>query len=341
MRTGLAPAMLGLSIAFAAVPAAAQAPLPPIRDMDTLVVSGVQPGPGMWKISRDDHTLYVLGTLSPLPKRMEWESRDVEDVIAQAQEVIEAPSVSIDGKLGIFQRLLLAPKALSARKNPDGQTLQQVVPADMYARWLVLKRKYMGRDEGVEQWRPMMAALELYDEAMDDSDLKQYGMVSPVVEKMARRHKVPLTTTRVTIVIEDPKVALQEFRESKLDDVDCFGKTMQRLESDLEMMRERANAWAVGDIATLKALPYTDQNEACIKAVSQAAVLRKRAGDIEAKVRERWLDAAELALKNNRVSLAVLPMRELLKPDGYAAQLRARGYSVEEPGEPATATAAP
>src|SRR5688572_17456800 len=254
MRTGLAPAMLGLSIAFAAVPAAAQAPLPPIRDMDTLVVSGVQPGPGMWKITRDDHTLYVLGTLSPLPRRMEWESRDVENVIAQAQEVIQAPSVSIDGKLGIFQRLLLAPKALSARKNPDGQTLQQVVPADMYARWLVLKRKYMGRDEGVEQWRPMMAALELYDEAMDDNDLKQYGMVSPVVEKMARRHKVPLTTTRVTIVIEDPKVELQEFRESKLDDVDCFGKTMQRLESDLAMMRERANAWAIGDIATLKAL---------------------------------------------------------------------------------------
>ena len=262
---------------------------------------------------------------------MQWESRDVETVIAQAQEVIEPPSVRIDGTLGVFQRLLLAPKALGARKNPDGQTLQQVVPADMYARWLVLKAKYMGRDQSVEQWRPMLAALELYDEAMDDIGLKQWGMVWPVVDKMARRHKVPQTTTRVTILIEDPKVALQEFRESKLDDLDCFGKTLQRLESDLEMMRERANAWAVGDIATLKALPYSDQNEACIKAVSQAAVLRKRAGDIEAQVRERWLDAAELALKNNRVSLAVLPMRELLKPDGYIATLQAKGYVVEEP----------
>ncbi|HEY5802470.1 MAG TPA: TraB/GumN family protein [Lysobacter sp.] len=331
MRTGLAPAMLALSIAFATAPVAAQQPLPPIRDMETLVVSGIQPGPGMWKVSRDDHTLYVLGTLSPLPKRMEWESRDVENVIAQAQEVIEAPSVRIDSNIGIFQRLLLAPKALGARKNPNGETLQQAVPPDMYARWQVLKRKYMGNDRSVEEWRPMLAALELYNEAMDDIGLKQYGIVSPVVEKMARRHKVPLTTTRVTIVIEDPKVALQEFRESKLDDVDCFGKTMQRLESDLDMMRERANAWAVGDIATLKSLPYTDQNEVCLRAVSQAAVLRKRTGDIEAQVRERWLDAAELALKNNRVSLGVLPMRELLKPDGYISQLRAKGYTIEEP----------
>lgn len=331
MRSGLAPAMLALSLTLAATPAAAQEPLPPIRDMETLVVSGVQPGPGMWKVSRDDHMLYVLGTLSPLPKRMEWESRDVENVIARAQEVIQAPSVRIDSNIGVFQRLLLAPKALGARKNPNGESLQEVVPPDMYARWQVLKHKYMGNDRSVEGWRPMLAALELYSDAMDDVGLKQYGMVSPVVEKMARRHKVPLTTTTVTIVIEDPKVALQEFRESKLDDVDCFSKTMQRLESDLGVMRERANAWAVGDIASLKALPYTDQNEVCLKAVSQAAVLRKRTGDIEAQVRERWLDAAELALKNNQVSLAVLPMRELLKPDGYIAQLRARGYTVEEP----------
>lgn len=342
MRHPPAAAVLALAIAavIAATPVFAQQASPatnatlPIRDMETLVVSGVQPGPGMWKVSRGDHVLWVLGTLSPLPKRMEWESRDVEAVIAQAQEVIEPPSAKIDSKLGLFQQLLLAPKALSARKNPNGETLQQVVPADMYARWLVLKRKYMGRDQSVEQWRPMLAALELYDEAIDDIGLKQWGMVWPVVEKLARRHKVPKTTTRVTIVIEDPKVALQEFRESKLDDIDCFGKTLQRLESDLETMRDRANAWAVGDIATLKSLPYSDQNEACLRAVAQAAVLRKRAGDIEAKVEERWLDAAELALRNNNVTLATLPMRQLIQPDGYIAKLRAKGYVVEEPQQP-------
>src|SRR5262245_23988705 len=90
---------------------------PPIRDLPPMVVSGVQPGPGLWKVRKGDHTLWVLGTVSPLPKRIEWESRDVEQVMAQAQEMIGSPGVKIDAKLGVFQQLMLAPKAFGARKN--------------------------------------------------------------------------------------------------------------------------------------------------------------------------------------------------------------------------------
>lgn len=307
------------------------APEGEIRDLEAVVVSGVQPGPGMWKVSRGEHALWVLGTISPLPKRMKWEARDVEAVIAQAQEYIEPPGVRVDAKVGFFQRLALVPKAFGARKNPDDLTLQQVVPADMYARWLVLKRKYMGNDAGVEQWRPMFAAMELYQEAIEDIGLKQSGVVGPVIDRAVRRNKVTKTSPTVTIAIADPKVALMEFRESKLDDLDCFGKTLQRLESDLGTMRGRANAWAIGDLEALRALPYSDQNEACLRAAAQAGVLRKRAGDIEAQVEARWLGAAEKALANNAVTFAVLPMRELLKPDGYIAKLQAKGYVVEAP----------
>jgi hypothetical protein len=307
------------------------APLPPIRDLEPMVVSGIQPGPGLWKVRKGDHTLWVLGTVSPLPRRMEWESREVEQVVAQSQELIEPPGVRIDTKLGFFGTLALAPKAFSARKNPDGQTLQQVVPPEMYARWLVLKRKYMGSDGGVENYRPILAAMELYKEAIEDVGLKQGGVVWPVVEKLAKRHDVPRTETVVTVMIEDPKVALKEFRGARLEDLDCFGKTLQRLESDLGTMRERANAWAVGDLDSLKALPYTDQNEACLRAAAESDVLRKRTGDIEEQVATRWLGVAEAALAKNATTFAVLPMRELTRPDGFLARLKARGYVVEEP----------
>ncbi|MFC3550043.1 TraB/GumN family protein [Lysobacter cavernae] len=334
----LAAGMIGLAVACAGPVAAQQVPAAdpaaaqsPIRDLDTLVVSGVQPGPGMWKVSQGDHVLWLLGTVSPLPKKMQWQSRDVEGVIAQAQEVIAPPAVKIDARLGLFQQLLLVPKTLGARKNPNGETLQQIVPADMYVRWRVLKHKYLGRDRGVEQWRPMFAAMELYQEAIEDTGLKPGGVVWPVVERAARQHQVATTSTTVSIMIEDPKAALQEFRGTRLDDLDCFGKTLQRLESDLGTMRERANAWAIGDIAALQALPYSDQNEACMRAATQAGVLRKRVGDIEAQVERRWLSAAEQALMKNAVTFASLPMRELLKPDGYLAKLQAKGYRVEAP----------
>src|SRR3546814_5613268 len=65
----------------------AAAPTPDdIVDMDAVVVSGVLPGPRMWRVSKGDNDLYILGTLSPLPKRMEWMSREVEDTIAHSQD---------------------------------------------------------------------------------------------------------------------------------------------------------------------------------------------------------------------------------------------------------------
>ena len=337
MRVRSAALLFGIFFAagMASAQTATSAPsLPPIRDLEPLVVSGIQPGPGLWKVRKGDHTLWVLGTVSPLPRRMEWESREVEQAIAQSQELIEPPAVRIDTKLGFFGTLALAPKAFSARKNPDGQTLQQVVPPEMYARWLVLKRKYMGRDAGVENYRPILAAMELYKEAIEDVGLKQGGVVWPVVEKLAKRHKVPRTETMVTVMIEDPKVALKEFRGARLADLDCFGKTLDRLESDLGTMRERANAWAVGDLESLKALPYTDQNEACLRAAAESDVLRRRTGDIEGQVAARWLGAAEAALAKNQTTFSVLPMRELTRPDGFLARLKAKGYAVEEPRPP-------
>jgi hypothetical protein len=315
-----------------AATAPASADAPPITDLATMVVSGAQPGPGMWKVSKGDHVLWILGTLSPLPKKMEWVSGDVEDVIAQAQEVIWAPTTGVQIKAGIFQGLMLMPKLLGARKNSDGQKLQDVVPADMYARWLPLKAKYIGRNGGIEKWRPIFAAMALWDEAIDDAGLTQSGLITPIVQRVVKQHQIKQTAPTSYLVITDAKAALNEFRASRLDDLDCFDKTLQRLDTDLSAMKLRANAWAVGDIDAIRALPYDDQNEACQRAVMQAGVVHKRTDlDLDTELKRKWFEAAEKALTNNRVTFAMLPMAAALKPDGYLAKLQAKGYLVEAP----------
>ena len=331
---GLAGLTLSLAVLAGESPAPDRAALDalPIRDEAPVVVTGVQPGPGLWKVSRGDHVMWVLGTVSPLPKGMEWEARDVRAVLAAAQEVIWSPRLVFGADVGFFQGLLLAPKALGARKNPDGATLRQVVPTDMYARWQVLKQRYMGNDRRVEQWRPLFAATELYEAAMDDVGLVGGGVVAPVIERSIKARKPKQTSPTYKLVIADPKAALDEFRQARLDDLDCFGKTLQRLETDLDAMRLRANAWAVGDIGGLRALPYSDQNEACMRAAMQSGAMRKRApADVDGEVRKVWLAAAEQALATNQVTFALLPMRELLGANGYLAALAARGYAVESP----------
>jgi hypothetical protein len=325
--------MLGCALAMVASAEEATSPAArPIRDEAPIVVTGALPGPGMWKVSRNGHVMHVLGTVSPLPKRMEWISRDVERVLAQSGEVVFAPSYVVDTDLGFFGKLSLLPSLIGVRKNPDGKLLRDVVPPESYARWLVLKQRYIGRDGDVEKMRPIFAANELYEAAIEDSGLTGKRIVSPVIEAAIKEHGIKRTDPKVKATLKNPKAALKEFRSEPLGDRECFDKMLVNLETDVTRMAERANAWAVGNIDSLRNLPLGDQYQVCQKALTQASVAQKNGlGNYEAEVRVVWLSAAENAITNNAVSFAVLPMSELLKPDGYLADLQARGYLVEAP----------
>lgn len=315
----------------AGVAASQAAPDAPIRDLQPVVVTGVQPGPGLWKVSRDGHVLWIIGTLSPMPRAIQWDTHAVEQVIAQSQQVLEAPGVKLKADTGWLGKLALIPTALKARRNPDGKTLQEVVPADQYARWQVLKQRYLGNDRGIEQWRPVFAALELYDKAIRKNGMR-HGGIAPVVEKLARRHKLEITPVQVVISIQQPKQALREFAQTRLDDNACFARTLDRIEGDLDTMVLRANAWSIGDLQTLGELPYRNQYAACSAAFGAATIAHKYGiDDIPGQLRRAWLEHAEAALARNRGTLAILPITELLKQDGYLAALRAKGYLVEEP----------
>lgn len=330
--------LLASTSATAAIQGAGVQGTPPIRDEAPVVVSGKLPGPGMWKVSRNGHVMYVLGTVSPLPKRMEWVSRDVEQVLAQAGEVVTGPTYQVDTDLGFFGKLALLPSLIGVRKNPDDKTLREVVPAESYARWLVLKQRYLGRDGSVEKMRPIFAASELYQAAIKDAGLAG-GIVWPVVEHSIKANRIKLTEPKVKVTISDPKAALKEFRSGPLSDQACFDKMLTNLESDVARMTQRANAWAVGDVDALRALPLGDQYQACQNALMQAAAAQKRGiVDAEAQARRAWLAAAESAIANNPVSFAVLPMSELFESDGSVPALQAKGYTVEAPGAVAPAS---
>lgn len=306
---------------------------PDVRDLPTLVVTGVQPGPGLWKVTAlNGHVLWVLGTLSPLPRGMQWDSEAVAQAIAQSQEVLGSPSVQIKSNTGFFGRLAMIPTALKARRNPDGRTLQQLVGAQDYARWQVLKARYIGGDRGIEQWRPVFAALELFDKAIRKSGMRRGGVVEPVVERLAKQYRLKTVTPEVRITIDNPRQALREFAATTLDDRDCFTRTLDRIEGDLGTMVVRANAWSIGDIDTLREQPFSNQFTACSAAFTGAALARKHGvADLQQRMERTWLTAAEAALARNRSTFATLPIAELLKPDGYLAKLEAKGYEVEAP----------
>lgn len=303
------------------------------RDViDNVLVSGEQPGPSLWKVYKDDRVLWILGTWGPLPKKITWRSRNVEAIIEQSQEIIAEVDVKAD--IGFFQGLLLLPAALGARKNPDGATLSELLPPELYARWLVQKEKYLGRDKGVERFRPIFAAGELFSKAIANAGLTYNDVVWPVVRKLAKKHDIKITTPTIELNLEKPRAALKQFSKIPLEDLKCFESTVTRVENDMYYMGARANAWSKGDLATLRNLPYPDQVTNCGSAVFQGPMLEKVGlKDLPDRFLGAWLDAAEKALASNTSTFAVLSITELNAEGGRLSRLREKGYTVEAPLE--------
>jgi hypothetical protein len=112
---------------------------------------------------------------------------------------------------------------------------------------------------------------------------------------------------------------------------ECFEQEIARLETDLEAMKSRANAWAQGRIDQFRGIPLpgdgTDACENMLFESSEFETLEQLATELD----RRWLAAAERALGTNASTFAVLDIVELLREDGLLAVLRAKGYEIQEP----------
>jgi hypothetical protein len=319
----LALIAFGGADSFAAEQPGNTAPLPEV------LVTGERPGPGMWRVSKGNHDLWILATLVPLPKKMVWRSRAVEMRISSSQVVITPPQFAPD--IGLFRGITLIPSLLHARHSPDGKTLEEELPHDLYIRWLALRVKYL--DHSDEKMRPMLAAFDLYSHALDEVGLtSDDDEVWDVVKQTANAHHVPIEHINIKVPVDDPKSAIRGLAQIPRNaEIACLEKTMERLETDLQPMVRRANLWSLGDIDGLRAMPTPDHWVACQDAFLAVPQLQTQFSRVDASMDSVWLLAAENALASNVSSFSVLGIDDLLQPDGLLAKLRAKGYVVEEP----------
>jgi uncharacterized protein YbaP (TraB family) len=313
------------------------AALPAQELLDEVLVTGEQPGPAMWKVRRGDHTLWILGTLTPLPSKMSWRSRQVEDVIARSGEILGRYEGRAKIKGGNFAALRFLPAIMRLRFNADGRTLREVLPPDIYDRWTAAHRRLFGRDpDPKDRARPFYAADLLFDQALEKSRLSEKGVVWPRVEDLARRHKVRIRQLQIELPVDDPKALIRDFAAIPPEkEIPCLVATLDRIDRDLPNMRRRAQAWAVGDLATLRSLPVVNQQQTCIEALLERPKLRELAEQARAKVEADRPGIISYMLLAHPHSFTAEPLDDLLKPDGLLAQLRAAGYAVEEPPSPA------
>ena len=290
-----------------------------------VVISGSYRGPKLWRVSKDGHELWVLGTVAPLPKRMVWQTEDIQRLLRQTQEVIPAwPSVSIG--FHPFMALHLYALWRKAQTSPDNLPLQAVLPPALYARFGALELRYAPRDRRIEQLRPILAARRLYDDTLAASDLTPHNDIQRTVLDLARQQGVPIHKDK--LLVKDPVNVMRDLTAiPRSAEITCLQSVVTRLETDVGPMQARARAWALGDVALLRRLPHTDNRDTCLEAVSGSARVR----NLVAQAQQDWMSAAVQALGQNRTTLALQSMDLLLGPDGTLATFARMGYTVEGP----------
>jgi hypothetical protein len=257
----------------------------------------------------------------------------VEDVIARSGEILGRPDGRAKIKGGNFAALRFLPAIMRLRFNADGRTLREVLPPDVYSRFSAAHRRIFGRDpDPKDRARPFYAADQLFDEALEKSGLSEKEVVWPKVDDLARRHKVRIRQLKFELPVDDPKGLIRDFAAvSPEKETACLVATLDRIDRDLPNMRRRAQAWAVGDMATLRSLPVVNQQQTCIEALLERPKLKEIAEQARRKVEADRPAIISYLLLAHATSFTAEPLDELLKPDGLLAQLRAAGYSVEEP----------
>lgn len=294
---------------------------------DVQTAPQLSPGPALWKVSDGDHSLWIFATLTPLEYGVNWRSEQVESVIGEAQEYIYIRTPKPKIPVNPFKLVNGLRLAMKIRNNPDGLTLQDVIPAELYSRFSPLVERYQIPD--METTRPYYAADSLMGYAVIANGLTEDHGVDIRIENLVD-NKAGITLTPINL---GPEYLDYDFLKDSAqrmadgvaltDEIHCLELTVESVATDIAGTQLRAKAWAEGDVETLR------QNPDVIGA--RAACGQVLLGKVLEETNAQWLRAAETALGNNTSTFAVLDLDQLLAEDGLLNQLRDKGYKIDEP----------
>jgi len=292
----------------------------PPQVLDEVVVTGEHTGPGMWHVHRGTAHLWILGSMSPLPKGITWRSKQLEQLLDSTNRVVVQKPL----EFGIVRILWLLLTERSLLMVGGGKRLRDVMPPALYARFSAQRAKYSDDADKWERYRPLIAAAFLQQAAFHEVGLSTRLDLGAAVRMLAKKHDVPVEEVKIAGVHDmlDALKTLPPATENA-----CVAASLVTVETDLPRLVARAQAWATGNIERIDALHEPGEVDACRAALDAGA----GAGELIAQVRRTWLDDMERRLRDGGVTVAVVNIDILLEHGGLLDELRAKGYDIDAP----------
>jgi hypothetical protein len=290
--------------------------------MHVVVVTGVHSGPALWKVSSGQHVMWILGEVSPFPRKWQWKSKEFDKALRNSQELL----IDFSGYWWVEEENSAALD--KASKLPEGTRLQDTISPELYARVEATAKKF-GKPS-LEKWRPFSATNRLVSSAMKTLDLNGFSARFSAAKLGEWRQRKVTYFAAPELPFEE---RLRNWQQAA-NEV-CLERLVATIGDGGAGVLQLANAWAVGDIESLRELvPAYSFSRDGFRSGECAAAMHggeQQANDYKTRRTQAWLAEAERALKKNRGTVAVVLMSELFAPDGYLAALRAKGYQIVEP----------
>ncbi|MEI9931668.1 MAG: TraB/GumN family protein [Rhizomicrobium sp.] len=314
----VARVLLLLALVFVCGVARADQPTPPSdwSNIETVVVTAKKPGPAMWRVTKGESSVILIGFVGPVPKDLVWNKDGVTDALTGARQLL----LNAQASVGLFEGLWYLTWHSGDIHLPDGTTVESTLPEPLRKRYLLALAKSHHDADRYSSLRPPLALLRLEGDVIEAEGLTGKEPADSV-ERIARHLSVsskPVADYEALPMLR----ALPQMSPSANET--CVKDALDDLDDIAAHAKVAADAWAVGDLDSLKANWSEQRFQGCVQAVPGVAVLFQRA------VHDS-VAAVDAALTKPGKTVMIVSFGALLKRDGILDRLKAEGLQIEQP----------
>jgi hypothetical protein len=247
---------------------------------------------------------------------MAWNTKGIEEALKDARLLY----TNAQAQVGLAEGLWFLTWHSNAVYLPGDVPMESTLPGDLRARFAARRGKLKRDADRYASLRVPLAALRLEGDFLEANAMTREEP-SKTIERLARKLDVPV---KPLAEYEALPIARALPTMSKAQNEACARDALDDIDMLEAHARRGAEAWAVGDLDTIKANYAEEHFQGCIQAVPGAAALFDRA----ARDSVTAIDGA-LAARGKTVMLVGIGV--LLRKGGIADRLKAKGLSVEGP----------
>ncbi len=263
----------------------------------------------LWKVEGPGgSSAYLLGSLHVLTADFYPLSASINKAFAESKTLVE--EVDIDETSDPM--VMMA--ALSKAMLTDGRTLDQVIAPAVYAEVTKRAEKTGMPMMAIQRMKPWLVAITLMAPTLQAAGFKaELGIDRHFFDraKDSGMKRQALETMAYQIDRFDSlSPALQEA---------LLKQTMEDLDSEVDGVKELAEAWRFGNVAAMEKMTLSSMKEA--PELYQSLLVERN---------QNWVPHVEACLKDNAGCFIVVGAAHLVGPDGLPALLAKKGLKVTQ-----------